>query len=417
MEEKERDLQRLAEVYNEKLASVSLPEMKVDDLLDLVDFYTRNGMDFEAEMYKRIAALQFPTHPDVILMCAHWEADEGNWKGVSSISSIMDSTTYDEALFYMEKFIRMMLPGEAYSKMQATLNPLLELSDYDFLFDSAELYKDFGYMEFALKCLKQIPATYPDYRQTLELSAECYFYLADFDSSLAQIDRAIDINSFDDYLWAQSALLHYKKKDFNRALDACEYSLAILQDNPRAEHLKNVIEWHRNSSFDVAAASYVRQDYSAMIEIGDLHYLKSEYKQAEAEYMAAGYFCPRGNRDRVLIAFKTSICRVMQGRVDSGIDTLLSVLNQGLDIWPFAIEMLHILLKEGYEDKFSRLFAPLIRLDDLSISRMEQLVLTLAPFKCYDSASFFWKRVFEYENKLKAPCDTIVQDAKKYFDA
>lgn len=415
MEEKDKDIQHLAEVYNEKLASVILPDMKVEDLLDLVDFYTRNGMDFEAEMYKRIAALEFPTHPDVILMCAHWEADEGNWKGASSISNIMDSTTYDDALFHMEKLIRMMLPDEAYSKMRSTLSPLLELNDYDFLFDSAELFKDFGYMEYALKCLKDIPATYPDYRQTLELSAECYFYLTDFDSSLAQIDKAIDINSFDDYLWAQSALLNYKKKDFNQALDACEYSFAITKENPRAEHIKNVIEWHKNSSFDMAAASYIRQDYTAMIEIGDLHYLKSEYKQAEAEYMAAGYFCPRGNRDRVIIAFKTAICRVMQGRVDSGVDTLLSVLNQGLDIWSLAMELLYVLLKEGYEDRFSRLFGPLIKMDDLSAFRMEQMILALAPFKCYDVASFFWKKVFDSNYEFTAPCLAAVDEAKEYF--
>ena len=412
MEDKDKEIHHLAEVYNDMLTSVQLPEMKVDDLLDLIDFYTRGGMDFEAEMYKRIAALKFPTHPDVILMCAHWEADEGNWQGVSSIAGVMDSSRYDEALFHMEKLVRMMLPEDAYEKMETTLSPLLELGDYDFLFDSAELFKDFGFKDFALKCMNKIPSSYPDYRQVLEMAAECYFYKSDFNSSLHEIDQAIDLNSFDDYLWAQSAMLHYKNKDFDKALDACEYSLAILKENPRAEHIKNIVKWHHDPNFDVASASYVRQDYTAMLEIGDLHYLKGEYKQAEAEYMAAGYFCPRDNRDRIIIVFKTSLCRAISGRVDDAVATLLSVLNQGFDIWPFAVELLQVLLQSGHSEKFSALFNPLIRLDGISLVRMQQLIPVLSFYHCYDDARIFWEQTVSCETLLSGEYKSLLSEAK-----
>ena len=415
MDDKEKNIHLLAETYNEMLLNVTLPDMKVDDLLDLIDFYTSNGMDFEAEMYKRIAALKFPTHPDVVLMCAHWEADEGNWTNASNLYNSMDCTSYDDALFYMEKLLRMMLPAEAYNKMLSTINPLYELSDYDFLYDSAELFKDFGFMEYSIRCADAIPSSYPDYRQVLELKAECYFYMTRFSDSLSEIDKAIDINSFDDYLWSQAALLHYKNKDLCRALDACEYSLAILKDNPRAEHLKNVVKWHEDSSFDIDAATSYRQDYSAMVEIGDLHYLKEDYKKAETAYMAAGYYCPRGNRDRILIAFKTSLCRINQDRANEAVVTFLSVLNQGFDLWPYAVELLHLLLKCGKSEYVMTLFTPIIRLDDISVARLEAILLVLCQYKCFDDAHYFWTRAFGCENKLSESLQPILKEAKDYF--
>ena len=416
MEEKDKNIQQLAEAYNEMLLNVALPDMKVDDLLDLIDFYTRGGMDFEAEMYKRIAALKFPSHPDVVLMCAHWEADEGNWIGASGLYTSMDCTNYDEALFYMEKLLRMMLPADAYSKMESTLNPLYELNDYDFLFDSSELFKDFGFMDYALKCASLIPSTYPDYRQVLELKAECQFYLTNFDASLSDIDKAIDMNSFDDYLWAQAALLHYKNKNLSKALDACEYSLAILKENPRAEHLKNVIRWHNDSSFDIGSASYYRQDYSTLLEIGDLYYNKGNYKQAETEYMAAGYYCPRGNRDRIVIAFKCSLCRILQDKSELAVTTFLSVINQGFDLWPFAIELAHLLLNNKKYGLIMSLFTPIVRLDELSIVRLEQIVMLLGHYKCYTEAIFFWSKAIKQETELSSVVRPYLVDAKLHLE-
>ena len=401
MEGKEQKIEQLANKYYEMMSKVELPDMDVDDLLDLIDYYTRLGMDFEAEMYKRIAAMKFPTHPDVILMCAHWEADEGNWNSVHKICSCFDSTRYDDALFDMERYLRMMLPSDAFTKMKSTISPILEEDDYDFLFDSAQLFKDFGYMQYAVGCLKEIPQSYPDYRQTLEMAAECYFYMADYGKSLEELDKAIDFNSFDEYLWAQTALLHYKNKDYAKSLDACEYSLAIRQDNPRADHIKKLLQWQTNSGFDLASAFYIEQDYSLMMEVGNLHYQKKEYQQAEAEYMAAGYFCPRGNRDRIQIAFKTAMCRVLQGRAEEGIATLLSVANQGVDLWPYALELIQLLLKNDKTQLIAPLIQPLMKLDDISLSRIENLISLFTQFKCYEVVRFFWEQAFTLESELK----------------
>ena len=413
MEEKGRDIAQLANEYNQMISNIQLPEMKVEDLLDLVDYYSRAGMDFESELYKRIAVQKFPDHPEVILMCAHWEADDGNWNGANQICSTMESNKYDEALFEMEKMLRMMLIKEANIKMNSTLNKILEQQDYDFLFDSAELFRDFGYMDSALFCLKQIPSDYVDFRQVLELKAECHFYIANYQEALEELDKAIDLNPFDDYLWAQTAMINYKMEEYDKALDACEYSLAISKNNPRAEHMKILLRWKKDGHYDMTAASYLRQDYSAMVEIGDLHYVQGDYKNAEMEYMAAGYFCPRGNRDRVQIVFKTACCRIMTGRYYDGIMTFLPALNQGFDLWPYAFELAHLLLKANQIQLACLAFSPVFKLDEVSIPRLELVIDLLTYFRCYKDMEEIWQYIIKREDKFSTVYKDLIAEAKR----
>ena len=413
MEEDRRDIAKIANEYNQMMSNIPIPDMKVEDLLDLVDYYSRAGMDFESELYKRIAVRKYPDNPEVVLMCAHWEADEGNWTGANNICSTMESSKYDEALFEMEKMLRMMLIKEANIKMNSVLNKVLELQDYDFLFDAAELFRDFGYMDSAVFCLNQIPASYSDYRQVLELKAECHFYIGDYENSLQELDNAIDANPFDDYLWAQTAMIQYKLGEYDKAQDACEYSLAITKDNPRAEHLKNLLKWKEDGHYDMTAATYLRQDYAAMVEIGDLHYIQGDYKNAELEYMAAGYYCPRGNRDRVQIVFKTACCRVMTGRYFDGVMTFLPALNQGFDLWPYSFELVHLLLKANQIQLACLAFAPIFKLDEISTPRLELVVDLLTYFQCYKDMEEIWEYVFQREEKFSAVYKELIREAKR----
>lgn len=59
MEDKEKRIAALMNLYNKQLDDVQLPDIDVNDLLDLIDYACSMGWDFEAELYKRIAEKNF----------------------------------------------------------------------------------------------------------------------------------------------------------------------------------------------------------------------------------------------------------------------------------------------------------------------------------------------------------------------
>ena len=413
MDNQEKNIAKLAETYQQKLSAIQLPDMNVEDLLDLIDYYSRMGMDYEAEMYKRIATAKFPEDTSVLLMCAHWEADAGNWYLVQNVQGVLDTSKYDEALFEMERYVRQMDPEGALFTLERTLSPLLEDVDYDFLFDAAELFRDYGYMDHALRCLQRIPNTYPDYLQMLEIAAECFYYLGKYDESLEQLDKAIDQNAFDDYLWAQTALLNYKQEDYDKALDACEYSLAIVKDNPRAVHIKSLLTWQKYKDIDTSANPILNEEYIYQMEIGNLYYKQGEYRKAEQEYEAAGLHCPRGNRDRVQITFKTACARIMLRKTEEGVEALLSSLNQGVDLWPYALELLPLIIEIQDYKYVPKLLNPIIKFEGLNVSRAEVLLVFFFTCGTYSCPIEIWRQILSYEEQMSQRYCNIIRKVKE----
>lgn len=403
MEDKEKRIAALMNLYNKQLDDVQLPDIDVNDLLDLIDYACSMGWDFEAELYKRIAEKKFPDHPDVLLLLAHWEVDNGSWDVAHEMSSNGCLSEYESSLFTVEHFLRMMQPSLAYDNVCG----LQAISDdwvyYDFLFDVAALFRDFGYMEYALKLLTDIPKTYPDFVRVLEIKAECCLYMTEYDEALTYLEQALDMNSFDDYLWNLQSLIYYKKHDYQSAVDASEYSLAIKQENPRAQHLYKLSKLQQKQ----CSAENLRQengDYLALLEIGDILYGRGDYIGAESYYMKAGVFCERGSRDRLQIVFKTACTRVKQGLAADGVATFLSLLSQGVDLWPYAMDMLFLLYRQHQTDKISDLLLPLFIFDEPEKDRIEQIILFLYNCNCFTDVKSVWEVLFRYEKRISVEC-------------
>lgn len=424
-ENEEKDIKQLAERYNRMLSNVTLPEMDVDDLLDLTDYYTRNGMDFEAEIYKRLAACKFPTHPDVILMCAHWEMDEGRCRQAKEYLNMLDANRFDQALFNIDRDLRMMKPRDAYDTAKAVTHGGIDLAEQDFLFDTAELFRDFGYMEYALGCLKDIPADYTDYAQVLELAAECRYFMGDLDRSAQCLEQAIDANPFDDYLWAQAAMVQYQKGDYTRAEDACEYALAINKESPRALLLKELTGerkallegTERKAESPETVRTPSAEDFGILLKRGEQHLLMGNFAVAEQELRLAGLYCPRASRDRVRIVFCTAYCRLMLGRPETAVETFLSLTNQGVELWPLAGDLLRQLLKYRHYRMVTPLLLPLLRLEEQPLPRLEELAERLARAECFRWAAPVWRYLMERGADFDAPHRALLERARTELEA
>lgn len=267
MDNNKKSIEQLAREFEDKWNAVRLPEMAAEDLLDLMDYYARTGMDFEAELCRRISERVAPHHPEVMLTRAHWYADEGDWMMAEHTrKSVPETSNYENLLFAMESNVRSTNVQEAWRILDENVPDVLELPDLDFLFDCAVLFRDYGYSYDAVRCLSRIPHTYIDHRQADELLVECNAFLCDYAGSKSILNRLLDESPFDQNLWAQLATCCFRLDETAESDDACEYALAI-GPNVDAARIK-ALNAMKDNHEGILRQAIAQQDYIACMEGG-----------------------------------------------------------------------------------------------------------------------------------------------------
>lgn len=392
MESHKKNIERLAQEFETKWSAVKLPDMAVEDLLDLMDYYARAGMDFEAELCRRITERKDPSHPEVMLTRAHWYADDGDWKNAEkTCKSVTDSSHYENLLFTIESHVRSASLQKAWSAIDKNLPVVMELPDLDFLFDCAVLFRDYGYANDACRCLQRIPFSYIDHRQVEELHVECQASLCDYHATKDSLNRLLDESPFDQNLWAQLATCSFRLNENSEAADACEYSLAIGPDT-EAERIKALVAMRENHE-DILQRAIVTQDYIACMEGGDILYERGEYADAFLHYSYAGLFCPRGHRDREKIVFRISCCLVHNGKYQNGLQQLFSLYSLGGGQWGHYYECARLFFEQGETDYAIQTLIYAIRIGEITNGRYEAAAALLTHYDCYEPAREIWQHI------------------------
>lgn len=392
MDNKKKSIEQLAREFEDKWNAVRLPEMAAEDLLDLMDYYARAGMDFEAELCRRISERVAPHHPEVMLTRAHWYADEGDWMSAERTrKSVPETSNYENLLFAIESNVRSTNIQEAWRILDENIPDVMELPDLDFLFDCAVLFRDYGYSYDASRCLSRIPRTYIDHRQADELQAECSAFQCDYAGAKSILNRLLDESPFDQNLWTQLATCCFRLNEAVESADACEYALAIGPnvDAARIKALNAMKEEHE----DILRQAIAQQDYIACMEGGNIAYERGEYAEAYQYYSYAGLFCPRGHRDREKIVFRIACCHIRNGQWQEGIQQLLSLYPLGGGLWGFYYECAQLLLEQGADRQAVQVLMLTIRNGEMSVGRYESAATLLIHHGCFEPARDIWRHI------------------------
>ncbi len=318
MDADERNLKKLAESFERQWLASDIPGFSAGEFLDLMDYFTREGMDFEAELCRHFAEIRGPEDPEVLLTLAHCCADDGDWKAASVLRARCEADGYDELLFKVERLVRMGAVTKAENLVLQSLPPTFELLEFDFLYDAAVLFRDYGYLPSAVKLLETLPPSYVDYSQAQELRAECFALEGDYDKANNILNSLLDNAPFDQQLWVKHASYCYRGKKYDEALDACEYALAIGADADAARIRSCIRLLHENgrNCEKMAAEAIQAQDYTFLLEYADRMYALTDYEHALEAYEYSGLFCPRGSRDRERILSNLSKTLIQLGRFE-----------------------------------------------------------------------------------------------------
>lgn len=414
MDNNKKSIEQLAREFEDKWNAVRLPEMAAEDLLDLMDYYARTGMDFEAELCRRISERVAPHHPEVMLTRAHWYADEGDWMMAEHTrKSVPETSNYENLLFAMESNVRSTNVQEAWRILDENVPDVLELPDLDFLFDCAVLFRDYGYSYDAVRCLNRIPHTYIDHRQADELLVECNAFLCDYAGSKSILNRLLDESPFDQNLWAQMATCCFRLDETAESDDACEYALAI-GPNVDAARIK-ALNAMRDNHEGILRQAIAQQDYIACMEGGHIAYERGEYTEAYQYYSYAGLFCPRGHRDREKIVFRIACCHIHNGQWQEGVRQLFSLYALGGGLWGPYYECAQLLLEQGADLQAVQVLMFVVRSGEMNVARYEAVAALLIRHECFEPAREIWKHIASkislmgdsYRSQVREVCEFL----------
>lgn len=402
MDNEKNDIEKLARQFERQLRHTNLPEMETADLLDLMDYYVRMGMDFEADLCRYIAERNDPENPEVIITQAHSKADEGDWNGADALCEQNSIAGYDNLLFDIEHAIKVGQTAEAFNQVEAALPAFKELPDNDFLFDSAALFRDYGYMDYALKCLADIDADYIDHTQVQEMKAECLTLMGRNVESKAVLEKLIDKEPFNKEMWDRMASYCYMSNDYEAAGDACEYSLAI-SSSEEALRLKSFIAVAQSAPDELKPLideACSKQDYQLCLECADKLYAAGFYSHALPGYGIANLYCPRGHRDRERILNRRIFCNIHLGSFAAADECLTALSTFEGEHWGTYVEAAQLFLEKQQVRAALKCFETALHKECAGPSRYEQVALLLDAFEVYDEADALWAEIFEHQSSV-----------------
>ncbi len=401
-----KDIKVLAETFEQAFNEILPPSLSVSDYLDLMDYYSGFGMVFEAELCRHFAEKTDPENPEVRLTQAHWYADEGNWSEASNCLALSGFSGYDSLLFKVEQQVRCAQPHVAARLAYSALPSSLEVTDYDFLYDCSELFFDYGYALYALFLLSKISNDYVDYAQVQALMVECYAAVCHYPRVKAMLNDMIDKCPFDETLWIRLATCQYRMGRYDECDDSCEYALAITDTDGEAQKLKNYANFDADAvdvfSNEGVTQAYFQQDFTACMVYAGKCYEAGRYDAAAELYRRAGYFCPRGHRERERIVHRLALCLIHLGQYSSANHQLLSLFVLTGSAWNAFYDAAQILFERGNFGYGVTLLKFPVRYGEVVGNRLEQLTLLLHHYECYSVAESLWGHIFKHVDKISS---------------
>ncbi len=398
MDNDKKSIQQLVENFEKAWRSTRLPQLNTLDLLDVMDYYLRQGKDFEADLCRHIAQRQDPENTEVVIMNAHSCTDSGDWSQASAICRRANISEPDKLLFSIEHSIRCGFVDAAQLAVLKACSTRRETVDLDLIYDAALLFRDYGYMSIALSFLRIIPESYIDYAQTQSQVAEILMLEGRFDEAREHLNRMIDEDPYNQESWERLATISLRQEKYGEAVEDSEYAAAIGA-SADADFIKKAVTIQTGDaqSSSVYKSAQLEQDYRLCLEYASAMERAGRYDEAVSGYSEANLYCPMGNRDRGLILSRLAICRIKLDAPSAAMAHLEALPYHQSDVWSDYQEAAGLLFERNRADFALRLLRRAHTFRMIYHGRFAQLAAVLAMNGIFSQATDLWKAVKENE--------------------
>ncbi len=396
MEQIPGDFNNLLKDYEAQLGRATQPfYMDAADLLDIMDFYTKEGRTYDAETCLRHALKLHPDNEEVLLMKAYSLKDSERWEEAKALTdSLTDQECRGVKMFRVEILLN---DGEVAEALKLLEDFWLSqpTQDYDICVEAAELLMDYGYTERALQWLNKIP--YRD-KHISELIAECHYQMEDYAKAVEVLNKALDKDPYDDITWTQLAEVQYKSATFSEAIDSCDYALAIRPDSEQALRLKtlSLLSLGNYEAAQKYGEEYIRKkpsDYSVSMMLGEALYLQEKLHPALKFLKKADAHCPQSEADKLRIISGITCLYAGIGNFSLAYETLNRTTMMGTSYCEICLQVAGLCLNSNGRGFAMDLLQKVISSPTLSADQTIRMAALLCESGCFKEAADIWQQI------------------------
>ena len=271
----------------------------IDEYVNIINYYLDNDQLKKAMDACKTGLKVHPGTPELKLKYAQLLVGRGQSAEAMILLKQIKTILKGNHEFHMTLAMAKILTGdekEAIRYFDYALNLCEGEEKEEVFFNIGESLENSGFYEIALSYYKKAQLAFPDNEEFLFRAAFCYDRVNNLAESIHYYNLYLDKNPFSENGWYNLGIIHNKAGEFEKAIDAYEYAIALDDDHFDALFNKanTLANWEK---YDEAIAIY--NEYLALYpgSLIALYYLGECYLQLEQPERAENYF------DQIITSF------------------------------------------------------------------------------------------------------------------
>ena len=233
------DFKEILAKYESSKENRSALYMDADDLTDVAEYYAMVCHDDERAAEAIDLALQL--HPDAVdpqIFRARKRMLDGDIETAQLICDAIEDQQHREVIFLRaELLIRQQRNVEALDYLWDEAGNIDEDLDY-FYYDSAYIFIDYDDYDSAQQLTEELEKVAPKWFKTWQVRADVLLAQEKYEAALSYIERTLDVDPFYVEAWNWSSEAYCGIMQFDKAVESCDYALAVEPQDERALQLK-----------------------------------------------------------------------------------------------------------------------------------------------------------------------------------
>lgn len=237
--ERERELQNLIAQYEAVKAKNESLYLDGDQLADIADLYASERKFKEAQEVITYGLGLHPGHTDLMVEQAYLFLDLNQPQKAKEVAELITDTYSSNVKLLLAELLLNEGKLDAADQMLDSIEEE-EKNDQGILVDIVYLYTDLGYPEKGVQWLKRGAEMYKDDEDFLAATADCYGAAgAEYiEQAIVVFNKLIDKNPYNPAYWVGLAKCQFATKDFDKAIESCDFAIAADEDFGEAHIIK-----------------------------------------------------------------------------------------------------------------------------------------------------------------------------------
>ena len=230
--------------YEHMVATGEPADFDSETLTDIAEYYAISQRMDEADRCINYALSFYPDSVEPQIFLARQQMFFGNkdeaWRICNAIG---DEDDREVKLLRAELHFYFNEANKAFEELQKGFEEAEEEEGADFLYDSIDLCKDYGFGDKAMEWVMLLRHEYPNYHDAISLQAEIHNYRREYTEAKALLEENLELIAYDWHAWMQMAEACLWTDCYEEALEAVDFVLAISPDNAEGLMMKaNILQ-------------------------------------------------------------------------------------------------------------------------------------------------------------------------------